>query len=206
MSRENDRMLADLEEQDLIECRYPDKRPDDLDQEYMLTPLGIYEFQRGTFGYETLNPYRSRATRALVHQARGWLERTGFKTLPLEWDISNDYICAPDITAMDRGKRIYAFVESEEFSASDAIHRYRVFWRPDKRNLVANSMYVFCQNQPVLHKVMDLIMTRFDVKPPTIYLCNLEEAEQNMLNVRHPWTVVRFSERQRAYAKPEPEA
>lgn len=188
--------LAELQKQDLIEVRYPGKQIEDLGQKFMLTPRGVCEHVCKGQDYDTPNEFRSLDARRLVPKARSLLEKLGYNIQGLEPRRFNERICASDIVAQKDGKRIYAMVESEDLIVPIAVDKYRAFWQADDQGRIADNMYVFCQDNQVLRDVMYLITTNFDIKPPAIYLCNLEEAERTMQTKGHPWSMIQFSQEQ----------
>jgi hypothetical protein len=190
--------LTELEKQDLIELRYPEKGVGDVTQEFMLSPFGIIQYLTQQPGYVGLNQARNNRTRAMVHQARGLLEQMGFEITSHKANMVENNLFAPDITfATDEGYLLNALVESEPFLGYEAVEKYQVMWHKNFYNTIQNKMYVFCENKQVLRDVLNFIMSRYeDVKPPGIYLCNLEEAERNMQEKGHPWSIVQTPGRQ----------
>jgi hypothetical protein len=200
-SLETEERLRSLEQQDLIEIRYPDKDVSGIGQQIMLTPLGIYKLVFGHSKFGCPNEARNSTTRAFVRQARGLMEEVGYKICAHAPRLYSGILCTTDITAKKDGRLIYALVESEPFLVADARDKYKTFWSKDCKNTIHDDLYVFCENKQVLRDVLRFILSSFDVRPPGIYLCNLEDAEQTMQEKGHPWTMIQLSGRQ----KPKPE-
>lgn len=195
-SQEQCDLLIELEKQDLIEGQDADKTADDVNQKFMLTPLGAHTILHERNGYNAPIQHRSRETRRLTRQARSLLEKIGCEIQGLCPRILHQRIYVSDIVAHKDGKRMYAMVESEEFSPIESLEKYQAFWNPGEQGRITNNMYVFCQNSQVLRDVMYLVNTHFDIKPPAIYLCNLEEVERVMQTKGHPWAIVQVSREQ----------